>query len=230
MINKSHNIISVFKIRDLRCFSYVPQYLSVSCFSLGAFSLLLFLFTGCRPYQPEPPRRATPPATLQDIPYRPLNQLIPDHSLWKIDDREFAITVEQRNQFIHHYKQVNSKYWGQMVHRIRPGDTLFNIARRYYQNGHLWEKIYANNRERLKTPQDLKTDIRIYLPLDPAYQAAPDRLPDYYIVNTGDTLYKIAQRFLGDGSQWQKILNANQNQIPNPNNLSAGTLLAIPPR
>jgi len=49
-----------------------------------------------------------------------------------------------------------------------------------------------------------------------------------YTVQKGDTLYKIAKKFYGDGSKWKKIWEANRNRVPNPNRLKEGTRLTIP--
>jgi nucleoid-associated protein YgaU len=51
-----------------------------------------------------------------------------------------------------------------------------------------------------------------------------------YTVQPGDTLWSIAQQFYGDGSQWNKIYDANKQIIgPDPNNLRPGMVLTIPP-
>jgi len=47
-----------------------------------------------------------------------------------------------------------------------------------------------------------------------------------YQVKPGDTLWDIAQRFCGDGTQWRLIAAANH--IDNPRNLRVGTILTIP--
>jgi nucleoid-associated protein YgaU len=47
-----------------------------------------------------------------------------------------------------------------------------------------------------------------------------------YVVQTGDTLSGIAERFLGSADQWQQIAQAND--IQNPDMLSVGMKLEIP--
>jgi nucleoid-associated protein YgaU len=49
-----------------------------------------------------------------------------------------------------------------------------------------------------------------------------------YTVVAGDTLRSIAQRFYGDENQWQRIFNANRDQISNPDVISVGWVLTIP--
>ncbi len=53
--------------------------------------------------------------------------------------------------------------------------------------------------------------------------------PKTYTVKNGDSLFNIAKKYYGDGSQLTKIYNANKNIIgANPNLIKAGTVLSIP--
>ena len=49
-----------------------------------------------------------------------------------------------------------------------------------------------------------------------------------YTVKSGDTLSKIAQQFYGNASLFQRIFNANTNQLSNPNLIHPGQVLRIP--
>jgi nucleoid-associated protein YgaU len=49
-----------------------------------------------------------------------------------------------------------------------------------------------------------------------------------YTVVKGDTLWGIAKKYYGDGSQYTKIFNANKNRISNPNVIQVGWVLTIP--
>ncbi|GAA3193764.1 hypothetical protein GCM10020255_094540 [Rhodococcus baikonurensis] len=73
----------------------------------------------------------------------------------------------------------------------------------------------------------------------PAAEAAPEPAPapepepapaapaaQSYTVESGDTLWAIAERFYGDGNQYQRIADANG--IPNPDLINAGQVLTIP--
>jgi LysM repeat protein len=62
----------------------------------------------------------------------------------------------------------------------------------------------------------------------PPNQAPPSEAPEArtYTVESGDTLWGIAERFYGDGSQHQSIADANG--IPNPDSIRAGQRLVIP--
>ena len=49
-----------------------------------------------------------------------------------------------------------------------------------------------------------------------------------HVVQPGDTLSRIAQRYYGNGRRWNEILAANKAAIPNPDRLAIGTTLVIP--
>lgn len=56
-------------------------------------------------------------------------------------------------------------------------------------------------------------------------------VPKTYTVVNGDSLWKIAQKYLGDGSRWNEIYTYNNNKSiigGNPNLIKAGQVLAIP--
>ncbi len=49
-----------------------------------------------------------------------------------------------------------------------------------------------------------------------------------YTVQSGDTLWAIAKKFLGDGSRYTEILEANKGSVSDPNAPSVGLALKIP--
>ncbi len=49
-----------------------------------------------------------------------------------------------------------------------------------------------------------------------------------HVVQPGDTLSRIAQRYYGNGRRWNEILAANKAVIPNPDRLAIGATLVIP--
>jgi nucleoid-associated protein YgaU len=63
---------------------------------------------------------------------------------------------------------------------------------------------------------------------NPAPAPVPQAQPEAYVVREGDTLAKIAKRFLGDEQQWTVIARANA--IQDPETLEVGQRLTIPGR
>ena len=49
-----------------------------------------------------------------------------------------------------------------------------------------------------------------------------------YVVQKGDSLWKIAKELLGSGSRWNELYEANRDVIRNPNKIYVGLELAIP--
>lgn len=64
---------------------------------------------------------------------------------------------------------------------------------------------------------------------EPAEPAAPEGGEDRtYTVVSGDTLWKIAERMYGNGSQYMKIFEANTDLLENPDRIFPGQKLIIP--
>src|SRR5437868_14391811 len=49
-----------------------------------------------------------------------------------------------------------------------------------------------------------------------------------YVVQSGDTLASISRKFYKSSARWEKILDANKENIPNPAKLKVGQTLIIP--
>ena len=49
-----------------------------------------------------------------------------------------------------------------------------------------------------------------------------------YTVKKGDSLWNIAKKYYGKGSEYTKIYNANKDKIKNPNSIYPGQVLTIP--
>lgn len=59
---------------------------------------------------------------------------------------------------------------------------------------------------------------------------ADDSEPYDYIVQPGDTLERIADKWLGGASEWQYLYEANRSRIKDPDIIRPGLKLVIPPR
>ena len=58
--------------------------------------------------------------------------------------------------------------------------------------------------------------------------AAKTNGPHTHVVASGDTLYKLASRYYGDSSQWEKIAKANKAKLKGKIDLKLGDTLVIP--
>jgi nucleoid-associated protein YgaU len=63
-------------------------------------------------------------------------------------------------------------------------------------------------------------------PVEPPPAPKPE-LKTYTVVS-GDSLSKIAKKFYGDATHWQRIFEANKDIIKNPDLIHPGQVLKIP--
>ena len=114
---------------------------------------------------------------------------------------------------------------------VKEGDTLFLIAEKYYGDGYKYDMVAKENN---LTSVD-QIDKGQVLQIPPQEQATgggnttiwgPMIEGDTYTVLEGDWLSTIAARAYGDIYAYDKIAKANN--IPNPDYITAGMVLAIP--
>ncbi len=131
------------------------------------------------------------------------------------------------------------------IYVVAPGDTLSSIAMRELGSGFLADNIFLLNRDVIEDPNHLMVGVKIRLPyanpgVDAPGDAAPDAPGDFalrrgaasgntHTVVRGDTLSSIAQQYYGSSALWRLLYEANRATIPNPNQLSVGMELVIPP-
>ena len=62
----------------------------------------------------------------------------------------------------------------------------------------------------------------------PAVEPLHEKRPETYVVQDGDTLYKLAVRFYGVRSAWTKIRDANKTEISTDGRVKAGQTIRLP--
>ncbi len=72
---------------------------------------------------------------------------------------------------------------------------------------------------------DLTCDITVEAAAAPA---APAPAEEYYTVQPGDTLSKIAKQHYGNANEYMRIFEANRNLLSDPNKIQVGQRLLIP--
>lgn len=98
---------------------------------------------------------------------------------------------------------------------VEPGDILFDIAKKFYNNGNQWPLI-----------QDANPGVDLYH-LKPG-QKLQIRFGQY-TVQMGDNLADIAKRYCGNEEMAEQIARANPEIKENPNSLQIGQQLRIAP-
>lgn len=130
---------------------------------------------------------------------------------------------------------------GQMVpeslplkHTVMAGDDLWHISEKYYESGYNWVDIAQENNlsnaNLIAAGQEL-TIPRVAVKVSTKMTAdtqADSISAEEYLVQKGDSLWKISVRAYSDGYAWNKIWEANKELIPNPNIIEPGSLLKLP--
>lgn len=72
------------------------------------------------------------------------------------------------------------------------------------------------------------SDVAVTPPTTPAPLPGMTGAGKIHVVQRGDTLFKLARQYYNDQSQWKRIYEANQSQLPNKDVLRVGQKLIIP--
>lgn len=111
----------------------------------------------------------------------------------------------------------------------------FNHATQLEQSGELQRALFLFQDAQRRNPNLGEAAFaieRVQNALAPApVEAAPvEAAPAErtYTVEAGDSLWAIAEKFYGSGSDWSRIFEANSDQIANPDAIQPGQTLRIP--
>ncbi len=142
-----------------------------------------------------------------------------------------------------------------ILHIVTAGETLGEISQRHLGSAARWREIQRANASQVPADGAIRVGMRLVIPRSaPASQAATSAEPESraqpnqtqnqqrrseagreswgrrYSVVEGDTLWRIAQRELGDGGRWREILNANTDVIPGDGGVTVGMQIRLPGR
>ena len=127
----------------------------------------------------------------------------------------FRVIEQQQVRLEHVHVQDNKLY-------------ISGVAPSVEAKNRVWDQIKLVD----PTFSDLTADIRVEEAprTQTAGAAAGGGQQDVqtYIVQPGDTLSKISQRFYGAANQYMKIFEANRDKLTDPNQIKPGQKLTIP--
>ena len=119
------------------------------------------------------------------------------------------------------------------------------VANLHHQNGKLVIKGTAPTLEaanavwdEIKRVNPKMDDIVADFPVESSKATTPTagparaqggQAPQMYTVKPGDTLSKISKQFYGNANDYMKIFNANRDKLKDPDQISIGQELKIPP-
>lgn len=109
------------------------------------------------------------------------------------------------------------------LHVVRPYEDLRGLAATYYGDASQWQRIAEANSDLLKGQAVLRTGWRLVIPGVPS----PDGTGVVVVVR-GDSLSKLAARYLGDGDRWPEIYALNRDVVADANAIDIGWRLRVP--
>jgi nucleoid-associated protein YgaU len=113
-----------------------------------------------------------------------------------------------------------------LQHVVELGDDLWSLAERYYGEGRDWRQIARANPDVLTGgPDRLQPGWKLTVPGVTA-PGSEDR--SSVTVQAGETLSSIAERELGEESDWRALYRANRDQLDDPDEIDSGMRLAVP--
>ncbi len=123
---------------------------------------------------------------------------------------------------------------------VTDGDSLWNIAERFYGDGSLYTRIFEANVGRTMASGEIFSDPSVIRPgwvLEvpmPGQNVEPGR-DNTYQVREGDSLWRIAENILGGGLRWTEIWELNKGhdmgggaQFTDPSRIFTGWVLNLP--
>jgi len=122
-------------------------------------------------------------------------------------------------------------------HTVQKGETLWNIAEKYYKSGYNWVDLQkANNikeSDKIEVGQTLTVPDVAPIIVNQKGQITATSSTESgktekktYTVAKGDSLWSIAVKELGNGYEWTKI--AKMNNLKNPGLIHSGNVLTLP--
>ena len=125
--------------------------------------------------------------------------------------------------------EEQAKAQAEQEYKVVAGDSLSKISEKLYGSQELWPVLARENN--IVNPNIIFVDATLKIPAkSDAEKIKSEMAITSYQVQSGDTLFLIAEKVYGDGSKW-KVLNQANNvgRLPNGNPLIfAGSTLVIP--
>jgi LysM repeat protein len=126
-------------------------------------------------------------------------------------------TIQQKGVVLAHLHVQDNKLF---IQGSAPSEEIKN---------EVWNQIKAADAQFSDLSCELKVDPSLPQPQAAAAAAAGGGTTGQtYTVKSGDTLSKIAKQFYGNANDYNKIFEANKDQLSSPDRINAGQELKIP--
>lgn len=131
-----------------------------------------------------------------------------------------------------------------VVHHVKENETLWSIARDYYDNPGYHKVIYEANKDAISNPDALRAGVRLVIPDEAgsvsrrqgerasaeSEASSSGGATQSYTIGKNDTIWSIANRFYGSGAKWQDLYEMNKDVIDDPDRLTVGDEIRVPVR
>ena len=114
-------------------------------------------------------------------------------------------------------------------YKVVSGDSLSKISEKLYGSGDMWPVLARVNN--IANPSLIYADTNLEIPAkEKAQELKTQMTQTTYQIQTGETLFTIAEKMYGNGSKWIVLDQANHvGRLPNGNPLIfAGNTIVIP--
>ncbi len=114
------------------------------------------------------------------------------------------------------------------LYTVTSGDTLWDLSKKFYNEPGKYMAIFEANRPMLSDPNHLFPGMVIRVPKTPVIKPQVVEPGGEYVVQYGDTLWALAERFYKNGAKYTMIYEANTDKMPDANTINPGQVLRIP--
>lgn len=134
---------------------------------------------------------------------------------------------------------------------VKSGDSPWRIAEKVYGDGSQYRRILEANRDKVNAQgTNLKIGMELVVPEEAGATRVVDETPTpqdpdagvthsaetpagpdgttEYVIQAGDSLSKISQKFFGTSARWDDIYQANTDRLESPDDLHVGEAILIP--
>ena len=116
------------------------------------------------------------------------------------------------------------------VVEVAKGDSLWAIAHAHLGSGERWQEIAALNEGREMPDGNRFLSANSILPGWTLLVPTAAHASHSVTVESGDTLWSLAEEAYDEGDAWPKIFDDNRTQIDDPDLIFPGQQLAVPPQ
>jgi nucleoid-associated protein YgaU len=153
-----------------------------------------------------------------------------EERLWSEVDKYWAANdFEKVSDLLNRLRELQPEDAAEIDQKLAAAQ--YNAGAHFEQEGDLSRALYLYEEARRRNPNLGEAGFaidRVKKAMQPAAPEAMKAQEQTYTVESGDTLSAIAERYYGDANAWNRIFEANRDQLDNPDLIQPGQVLKIP--